>query len=205
MMKYDYGLTDDMRSVLSSLIGRRLEACLTTDAEGANWSSYSTFVLRFAEEDVEFTTKEVSCAGMFDETNTVEIFRRPDRKVWWPVGTWMEVRQIDGSTQKVKRPRFYETPIGEVIDAITVAIGTLSCDASKSEHGCDDGAIDFVRAVAFHFGGSALVFDKGDLSWGEDWRIRRCKGDEIEFPCENDDPEQPEFMTTVRVEHFGRA
>ena len=71
-MNYYYGVTDETRKILTTLIGRELRSYLSTDEEKRH-NSYTTFALRFAEEDVEFTTKEiVHVADWFDELNTAE-------------------------------------------------------------------------------------------------------------------------------------
>jgi len=201
-MNYDYGMTNETRNILTTLIGRNLRSYLATDEEKRH-NSYTTFALRFAEEDIEFTTREiVQVADWFDELNTAEVLQHPNRDIQWPTGKWMNVRQADGTVSKVNRPSFYEIPLDRTITAISVAITTLTRDASKSKFGGESGSVDYIRALVFQFGDDALVFDKGTMFWGEMWDIKRCKAREISFFVEGTSKDYPEYISSVRLEHL---
>ena len=201
-MNHHYGVTDETRNILTTMIGRELRSYLSTDEEKRH-NSYTTFALRFDDEDVEFTTKDIAhVADWFDELNTAEILQHPKRDIQWPTGKWMNVRQPDGTVNKVKRPSFYEIPVDKTVTAISVAISTLSRDASKSKFGGESGAVDYIRAVVLHFGDDVLVFDKGPMFWSEIWDIKWCKRGEISFPVEDTSKEYPEYTSSVQLEHF---
>ena len=204
-MNYNYGITGKFLNVITSLIGRELKSYITNNEE--KWhDSYEAFTLRLGDEDVEFTTKEiVHVADWFDELNTVEAICRPASDKWREMRVWVQERQPNGRVRQVKRPRFYEIPVGRVIDAITVAISAMSRDASKSKFGGESGSVDYIRAVVFHFDDDALVFDKGEMFWSDMWDIRSCKESEIAFHVEDAPSECPEYTSSVRLERFGNA
>lgn len=204
MATYAYGFNADMLGIVKALPGRILGAVLTTDECEEKWHrSFETFVLRFAEEDIEFTTKEVLDSDWFTETNTVEVFPRPNRDSWFPYGERMGIRQRDGRVKWVKRDRkFVEFPIGRKIDAVSVVTATLHFDASKCNYGKESGSGDYVRAIVLHFGDDAIVFDKGGTDWSVIWDVKRCKSSELEFPTEDDPKEYPECMTTLRIDRY---
>lgn len=206
MADYNYGFNDEMLGIVKTLPGRKLDAFLTTDEqEEYGLDSFETFVLRFAEEDIEFTTKELVGVDWFNETNTVEVFHRPNRDSWFPYGKRMGVRQPDGRVKWVKRDRkFFEFSVARRIDAVSVVTATLVRDASKSAFGGESGTGDYVRAIVLHFGDDSLVFDKGTPAWSELWVIDWRKSSKLDFPVENDPVNEPEYTTTLRMEHFGR-
>lgn len=204
MANYHNGFNDEMLGIVKSLPSRTLGAFLSTDEKGAKWlHSFETFVLRFMDEDIEFTTREILDSDWFTETNTVDVFHRPNRDSWFPYGKRMGVRQPDGRVKWVKRERkFEEFPVGRKIDAVSVVTATLARDASKSQFGGESGTCDYVRAIVLHFGDDALVFDKGGVAWSELWDISWRKSSGLDFPVEDDPKENPEYTTTIRIDKF---
>ena len=199
--KFEYGFGPETLEFLRVMAGKKLVSYLLTDNVEVRPHSFETFVLRFEDEDVEVTTKEVvGIAPWFDETNTVEVFRRPNRDTRSPVGKWVMCRQEDGSVKREKREPFYEFPVGRIVDGVSVATAKLSYDANASEYGGESGSGEYVRAVVLHFGDDALVFDKGAQNWSDIWDVSWRKAGDISFPIDDCPEEYPEINTTIRVE-----
>lgn len=203
-INYNQSFGAEMLGIVKELPGRTLDAFLTTDEKRDTCHhSFETFVLRFAEEDIEFTTREVLDADWFTETNTVDVFHRPNRDSWFPYGKRMGIRQPDGRVKWVKRERKFEVfPVGRKIDAVSVVTAIQTRDASKSKFGGESGSGEYVRAIVLHLGDDALVFDKGDAAWSELWDVTWRKTGELDFPVENAPADTPEFSTTVRIDRF---
>ena len=199
--KFEYGFGLETLELLRIMSGKKLVSYLLTDNVDVRPHSFETFVLRFEDEDVEVTTKEVvGIAPWFDETNTVEVFRRPNRDTRSPVGKWVMCRQEDGSVKREKREPFYEFPVGRIVDGVSVATAKLFYDANASEYGGESGSGEYVRAVVLHFGDDALVFDKGAQNWSDIWDVSWRKAGDISFPIDDSPEEYPEINTTIRVE-----
>ena len=199
--KFEYGFGLETLELLRIMSGKKLVSYLLTDNVDVRPHSFETFVLRFEDEDVEVTTKEVvGIAPWFDETNTVEVFRRPNRDTRSPVGKWVMCRQEDGSVKREKREPFYESPVGRIVDGVSVATAKLFYDANASEYGGESGSGEYVRAVVLHFGDDALVFDKGAQNWSDIWDVSWRKAGDISFPIDDCPEEYPEINTTIRVE-----
>ena len=199
--KFEYGFGLETLELLRIMSGKKLVSYLLTDNVDVRPHSFETFVLRFEDEDVEVTTKEVvGIAPWFDETNTVEVFRRPNRDTRSPVGKWVMCRQEDGSVKREKREPFYESPVGRIVDGVSVATAKLFYDANASEYGGESGSGEYVRAVVLHFGDDALVFDKGAQNWSDIWDVSWRKAGDISFPIDDSPEEYPEINTTIRVE-----
>ncbi len=183
MMKHNYNLTLDEIETLRAMCGKRLVSYRLNDTDN---TSFEIFVLRLEDVDIEIATKEIVGTGdWFDETNVVEVQRRPNRDSWSRIG---ESYPPNG----IAPGMFMDYPVDEVVTGVSVAVDTLSHDQEVGE---------YVRGVIIETKTRALVFDKGELSWQEIWRVRECPLGMASFAAAEFDPEeQPGFGAKTRIE-----
>ena len=169
-MKYDYKFGTSELSVLSSLIGKRLEAYRLNDTDN---SSFEIFVLRFSDKDVEFVTKEiVGLNEWFDETNTVEVNERPERDSWSRVGKTEPDNGIPAG-------EFMDYRVGKIVAGISIISETFSND---------EDSIEFMRGIIINLGNESILFDKGALNWENIWRVSKVTELPIKVPSAEFDP-----------------
>ena len=184
-MKHDYNLKPEERDALASLKGKRLVSYRLNETDN---TSFEVFVLRLEDEDIEVATREVAGTGdWFDETNAVEVRRCPNRDSWSRLG---ESNPPNG----IPVGGFKDYPVGETVTGVSVAVDTL---ASGKEVG------EYVRGVVIELGEHALVFDKGEMNWGEIWRVRECPSDAVVFATATFDPDdEPDLRAMTRIERI---
>lgn len=184
-MKHDYSLTAEEKDALRAMIGKRLVSYRLNETDN---TSFEIFVLRFEDEDVEVATREVAGTGdWFDETNVVEVRRRPERDSWSRLG---ESEPPNG----IPPGGFMDYPVGEVVTGVSVAVDSL---ASGQEAG------EYVRGIAVETGTRAFVFDKGGENWGDVWRVRECPSGEVSFDTAAfDQDEDSGLRAETRIERI---
>lgn len=184
-MKHDYNLKSEERDALASLKGKRLLSYRLNETDN---TSFEIFVLRLEDEDIEIATREVTETGdWFDETNVVEVRRRPSRDSWSRLG---ESNPPNG----IPAGGFKDYLIDQTVTDVSVAVDTLSSGQETGE---------YVRGIVIELGTYALVFDKGESNWGEIWRVRECPLDAIDFATATFDPtEEPGLRATTRIERI---
>ncbi len=184
-MKHDYNLKSEERDALRSLKGKRLVSYRLNETDN---TSFEVFGLRFEDEDVEVATREVAGTDdWFDETNIVEVRRRPDRDSWSRLG---ESNPPNG----IPAGGFKDYPVGEVVTGVSVAVDTFLFGQEAGE---------YVRGIAIELGAHALVFDKGEANWGEIWRVRDCPSGTVDFVTATFDPdEESGLRATTRIERI---
>lgn len=180
-------LIDEIRNSLAPAIGRELVSFLLTDDDTVRYSSFQTFILRFSDEDIEFSLHESENDGGIEETTALKVVHHPDRDTQSPCGKWEMRRDEDGNATKIARPPFYEFAVGRPIDAITVVTETTTHNVEEMASGNSVDSITYARALVLHLGDEKLVFDKGTMPWSVNWSVRRCREEELDFRHEDDD------------------
>ena len=181
-MKYDYKFSQQERSVLKDLVGRRLDSYRLNNTDN---SSFEIFVLRFRESDVEVATKEiVGIDEWFNETNTVEIADRPNRDSWSRLGKSEPDNGIPAGG-------FLDYSVGEIVTGVSVISETFT-------HAED--SVEFVRGLVIHFGKESIIFDKGALNWECIWSVRTSAEGPIAVPPAEFDPiEESELNSRTTI------
>ncbi len=184
-MKYDYNLTPDETETLRAMRGKRLVSYRLNDTDN---TSFEIFVLRLEDVDIEIATREIAGTGdWFDETNVVEVRRRPNRDSWSRVG---ESYPPDG----IAPGGFMDYRVDEVVTGVSVAVDSFSCGQETGE---------YVRGIVIETKTRALVFDKGAQNWGEIWRVRECPLGMTSFATAEFDPEElPDLGAKTRIERI---
>lgn len=184
-MKHDYNLKFEDREALRSLLGKRLVSYRLNETDG---TSFEVFVLRLEAEDIEVGTREI--VGMddwFDETNTVEVRRRPNRDSWSRLGESAPPNGIPAGG-------FMDYAVGEIVTGVSVAVDGFSDGAEMGE---------YVRGLVLELGARALVFDKGPQNWADIWHVRKCPASEVSFSVAAFDPmEEPNLRSETRLERI---
>ena len=184
-MKYDYNLTPDETETLRAMRGKRLVSYRLNDTDN---TSFEIFVLRLEDVDIEVATKEIAGTGdWFDETNVVEVRRRPNRDSWSRIGESYPPNGIAPGT-------FMDYQVDEVITGVSVAVDTFARNREVGE---------YVRGIVIETKTRSFVFDKGELNWQEIWCVRECPLGMVDFAtAEFDSEEQPGFRAKPRIERI---
>lgn len=187
-MKLDYNISAEEKAVLAGCIGKEMKFFLVTGEDCS--MSFELFVLHFPDTDVEINTKEViHVNSWFEETNTIEVVRRPDRNSVSPLAA----EEQSGS---LVRKKLVEVPVGKILQGVSLAVNTMTWADE------DPGSGDYVRGLIFHFKDEDIVFDKGGLNWEEIWSVTRCHPRSYVFKNSDDPEEYPEISTSTRIEEI---
>ena len=187
-MNCNADLPAEMREELKKMVGCRLAAYMDDDRCGHD-SSYDVVLLDVEGRFAELRFHEIVHAGEdIDETTTVRIYRRnspatpscaPDEDV------------VDDHTAWISHS------VGKTITGIALAVNTR-CDYDDGGSSVASSVV-FVQGLVIYLGDEAIVFDKGEW-WSRNWRIRRCRPDEVSFVADSDPDDHPGTVFTVRLE-----